>query len=129
MTPTIVCKEGKPYFACGASNGDGEPQTLAQLLVNIIDYGMNIQEAIDAPMRRSYCLPSSLVPFTADPGMLTIDKRISPETARELGGMGWKVTKGKNFCNNPECIIMMDSEKGILRVAVTSNKLGTAIGR
>jgi gamma-glutamyltranspeptidase/glutathione hydrolase len=53
VTPTLVCKDGKPYFAIGASNGDGEPQTLAQCLVNMIDYEMDIQEATNAPMWRS----------------------------------------------------------------------------
>lgn len=50
MTPIIFCRNGKPFLAFGAYNGDGEPQTLVQTLVNIIDYGMDIQEAIDASM-------------------------------------------------------------------------------
>ena len=129
ITPTIVCKDGKPYLAFGASNGDGEPQTLVQTLTNIIDYEMDIQEAIDAPMWRSYCLPASSAPFTANPGELTIDKRILHERIKQLEEMGWKVTIGKEFCNNPDCIIMIDQEQGTSKVAVTSNKANTLIAR
>jgi len=129
LTPTIVCKDGKPYFACSAPTGDGEPQALSQLLVNIIDYGMNIREAIDAPMWRSYCLPASKAPFTANPGVLSVDKRVHPEILKKLEEMNWKVRVGKEFCNNPEFIIMIDQEQGTLKVAVTSNKASTVIAR
>lgn len=129
LTPIIIFKEGKPYFACSAPNGDGEPQTLAQFIVNIIDYNMDIQEALDSPMWRSYCLPASKSPFTANPGGLSIDKRLHPETFKELEEMGWKVTVGKEFCNNPEFIIMIDEKDGTLKGAITSSKTGSIIAR
>lgn len=101
---------------------------LVQILVSIIDYGMDIQQAIDAPILRSSCLPDSSVPFVAKPGELTIDERVLLETIKQLEEMGWKVTLGREFCNNPECLIMIDQEQDILKVAVTSNKANTVIG-
>lgn len=128
-SPTMICKDGKPYLTFGASNGDGEPQTLVQTLVNIIDYKMDIQKAVDAPMWRSYSLPASKTPFTANSGGLSIDKRVHPEIFKKLEEMGWRVTIGKEFCNNPECLIMIDQEQGTLRVVIASNKANTVIAR
>jgi len=126
-SPTIVCKDGKPYLAFGASNGSGECQTSVQTLTNIIDYQMDIQEAINAPMWRSYCLPASKAPFTANPGVLSVDKRILPEILKQLEGLGWKVIVDKEFSHNPDCIIMRDQKKGTLAVGIPTGRNGTMI--
>jgi gamma-glutamyltranspeptidase/glutathione hydrolase len=49
MTPTIVLKDGKPYFAIGSPGGATIINTVLQVIVNVIDYKMNMQQAIDAP--------------------------------------------------------------------------------
>jgi len=122
LTPTIVCKDGKPYLAFSVPTGDGEPQALSQALVNILDYGMDIQEAMDAPMWRSYSLPGSFHPFTSHPGVLAMDERFSPETIRELEKMGWEVKLEERFFNNPECALIKDPEDGTLRVRSSSGR-------
>ena len=128
-SPTIVCKEGKPYLAFGSSNGEGGFQTSVQTIVNIIDHQMDIEEAMNAPMWRFYYLPASKAPFTANPGVLSIDKRLNPETIKELEEMGWKITIGGEFRNNPDCIVIIDQEQSTLKVAATSNKASTMIAR
>ena len=49
MTPTIVLRDGKPWFAVGSPGGSTIINTVLQVVVNVVDYGMNIQQAIDAP--------------------------------------------------------------------------------
>jgi gamma-glutamyltranspeptidase len=49
MSPTIVMKDGRPFLAIGTPGGQGIWQTVPQALMNILDFGMNIQEAIEAP--------------------------------------------------------------------------------
>jgi gamma-glutamyltranspeptidase/glutathione hydrolase len=60
MTPTIVMKDGKVLFAVGSPGGSTIINTVLQIIVNVIDFGMNIQEAIDAPRFHHQWLPDKI---------------------------------------------------------------------
>lgn len=60
MTPTIVMKDGKPYFALGSPGGSTIINTVLQVVSNVIDFGMNIQEAIDAPRFHHQWMPDTI---------------------------------------------------------------------
>ncbi|HEX4463306.1 MAG TPA: gamma-glutamyltransferase, partial [Solirubrobacterales bacterium] len=79
MSPTIVTQGGKPVLVLGTPGGGRISTAVLQTLLNVVDYGMNIQEAVDAPRFHQQWLPSStnLEPFT-----------LSPDTKRILEGMG-----------------------------------------
>ncbi|MFP5303617.1 gamma-glutamyltransferase, partial [Cobetia sp. SIMBA_158] len=49
LNPAMLLKEGKPALIYGTMGGEGQPQTQAALVTRIVDYGMNVQEAIEAP--------------------------------------------------------------------------------
>ena len=49
LTPSLAVKDGKPYLAWGTPGGDAQDQVNLQFLLNVVDFGMDIQEAIDAP--------------------------------------------------------------------------------
>jgi gamma-glutamyltranspeptidase/glutathione hydrolase len=57
MTPTIVVKAGRPFLVAGSPGGRTIPSTVLQVLLNILDFGMNVQEAIDAPRFHHQWLP------------------------------------------------------------------------
>jgi len=125
-SPTIVCKDGKPYLAFGASNGQGEIQTSVQTLINIIDYQMDIQEAMNAPMWRIY-YPNdfSKDTLTTNQVMLSLDERILPKSLTRLKELGWDIVVDKEFANNPDCIIMKDLKKGTLTGGIPFYRSGT----
>ncbi|MFM9438274.1 gamma-glutamyltranspeptidase / glutathione hydrolase [Janthinobacterium sp. CG_23.3] len=79
MSPTIVTKDGKPVLIVGTPGGSRIITAVVHTLLNVIDYGMNIQEAVDAPRFHQQWLPdvTNVEPFG-----------LSPDTAKLLGGMG-----------------------------------------
>ena len=79
MTPTIVSQGGKPVMVLGTPGGSRIITAVLLTLLNVIDYGMNVQEAVDAPRFHQQWLPNptSLEPFA-----------LSPDTRRILEGMG-----------------------------------------
>jgi gamma-glutamyltranspeptidase / glutathione hydrolase len=82
MTPTIVLKEGKPVLVVGTPGGSRIITTVLEILVNVIDHGMSLQEAIDAPRIHHQWLPDTLA---AEPFALSAD------TTKVLGRMGYRV--------------------------------------
>ena len=82
MSPTIVTREGKPVMVLGTPGGSRIITTVLHTLINVIDYGMNVQEAVDAPRFHQQWQPDAtyLEPFA-----------ISPDTRRILEAMGQKL--------------------------------------
>jgi gamma-glutamyltranspeptidase/glutathione hydrolase len=78
MSPTIVLKDGKPFLATGSPGGSRIITTVLQVLLNVIDHGMNIAEATNAPRIHHQWLPDTL----------RVEKGLSPDTLRLLRGMG-----------------------------------------
>jgi gamma-glutamyltranspeptidase/glutathione hydrolase len=82
MTPTLVFKDGKPVFVVGTPGGSRIITTVLEVIVNVIDHGMTLQEAIDAPRIHHQWLPDTVA---AEPFALSAD------TVSSLTGMGYKV--------------------------------------
>lgn len=80
MSPTVVAKDGKPFMVIGSPGGSRIITITLEAIVNVIDHGMNIQEAIDAPRIHHQWLPDTVYvePFG-----------LSPDTERLLAGMGY----------------------------------------
>jgi gamma-glutamyltranspeptidase/glutathione hydrolase len=82
MTPTIVLKDGQPVLVVGAPGGSRIITTVLEIIVNVIDHGMTLQEAVDAPRLHHQWLPDTLA---GEPSAL------SPQTVRSLTHMGYHV--------------------------------------
>jgi gamma-glutamyltranspeptidase / glutathione hydrolase len=82
MTPTLVLKDGKPVLVVGTPGGSRIITTVLEIIVNVIDHGMTLQEAVDAPRIHHQWLPDTIAgePYA-----------FSADTARELTKMGYKV--------------------------------------
>jgi gamma-glutamyltranspeptidase / glutathione hydrolase len=82
MTPTLVLKDGKPVLIVGTPGGSRIITTVLEVIVNVIDHGMSLQEAVDAPRMHHQWLPDTVAgePYA-----------FSADTARALTGMGYKV--------------------------------------
>ncbi len=79
MSPTIVTQDGKPVMVVGTPGGSRITTVVALTIINVVDYGMDIQEAVDAPRFHQQWLPetTNLEPFA-----------LSPDTQRMLEAMG-----------------------------------------
>jgi gamma-glutamyltranspeptidase/glutathione hydrolase len=108
--------------------GDMQPQAQVQILVNIIDFGMNLQEAGDAPRVRHY---GSTPPYVKRPmengGEVWLESGFSPETINQLLRMGHQV-KSHNGGFGGYQAIMRDHKKGVYFGASDPRKDGQAIG-
>jgi len=86
MTPTILLKDGKLFMVVGAPGGSRIITGVMQVILNVVDFGMNAQEAVDFPRFHHQWKPDKL----------ELEKGISPDTAALLRGMGYDVVQGPN---------------------------------
>ena len=86
IIPAFVTKDGKPWLSFGVMGGDMQPQGHVQVLVNLIDFGMNLQEAGDAPRVRHDGSSEPTDEDMRDGGRWCWRRAISPETIKALRG-------------------------------------------
>jgi gamma-glutamyltranspeptidase/glutathione hydrolase len=127
IIPGFVTKDGKPWLSFGVMGGDMQPQGQVQVLCNIIDFGMGLQEAGDAP--RFYHTGSSEPTGTqmADGGVLALESGIGFEVQRELARLGHRI----QFMSGPfggYQAIAYDAGNGAYVGASESRKDGQAAG-
>ena len=84
LTPTVVLKDGKPFLAIGTPGGDSQDQQILLVLLNIIDFGMDVQAAIEAPRVNSLHPQSSFDDHRAQPGVLEVERTLAPQVIEEL---------------------------------------------
>jgi gamma-glutamyltranspeptidase / glutathione hydrolase len=93
MTPTIVLKDGKLFLVLGSPGGPTIITTVAHLLIGMVDYGMDIQEAVNAPRYHNQWLPDEIL----------VEKGFSPDTLHLLENMGHKLHQDTEW-GDAECI-------------------------
>lgn len=91
LTPTLVLKGGVPFMVLSTPGGDNQDQALLQVLLNIIEFDMNPQEAVEAPRFDTQHYVSSFDDHEFVPGSLNIESRVSLKTIKELSSKGHKV--------------------------------------
>ncbi|MDD8012041.1 MAG: gamma-glutamyltransferase [Acidobacteriota bacterium] len=127
IIPGFVTRAGKPVFSFGVMGGDMQPQGHVQILCNIIDFGMNLQEAGDAPRFRHAGSSEPDGSRMADGGTLFLESGIEPEVVRELVRRGHKVGRSASEFGGYQGI-WLDWDRRILIGASESRKDGCAIG-
>lgn len=115
IIPALVLKEGQPYFSFGVMGADMQPQGQVQVLVNHLEYGMNIQEAGEAPRFRHF-----------EDG-LALESGIAKQTKLTLMEMGHKVIAGLDVFGGYQGILI-DPETNMLQGGSDPRKDGCAIG-
>lgn len=128
MTPTIVLKDGKVWFAVGSPGGPTIINTVLQVVVNVIDYGMDIQEAIDVPRFHHQWMPDEL---RYEPFGLNEDTRKEMERRghifpRRAGGTG--ATEETAGVIGDAQGVMIDLKTGMRLGAADSRRGGKAVG-
>jgi len=118
MTPTIVLKDGKLYLVLGSPGGPTIITTVANVLMGVVDYGLNIQESVNAARFHHQWLPDQLV----------LERYgISPDTVSLLEHMGHKTKSDRDFWGDAECIAI-DLKTGERLGASDGRNNGRAVG-
>jgi gamma-glutamyltranspeptidase/glutathione hydrolase len=88
LTPTILLKDSRPYLAIATPGGDSQDQQNLNVLLAHIDFGLRIQEAIEAPRLNSEHMRQSFRDHREQPGVLTIESRVPWDVLEELRRRG-----------------------------------------
>ncbi|MDD3721731.1 MAG: gamma-glutamyltransferase [Lutibacter sp.] len=126
IIPAFVTKEGKPYMSFGVMGGDFQPQGHVQILMNLIDFGMNLQEAGDAPRYEHIGSATVTGELTLGKGEILIESGFNFEEVRKLMDMEHKVGFGGYYGGYQA--IMYDAEREVYFGASESRKDGQAAG-
>jgi gamma-glutamyltranspeptidase/glutathione hydrolase len=114
LQSTLVMKDGQPYAIMGSPGGDDQVMRTMQTLINMIDFGMNIQQAIEAPRWSSRAFPASPFPHTMYPGDLSVEDRIPETTRRALISRGHKLGVAPPWSLGSNAGIVVDGNSGVL---------------
>ncbi|GAA2437945.1 gamma-glutamyltransferase family protein [Actinomadura vinacea] len=91
LSPSLALRDGRPWLAFGTPGGDQQDQWSLNFFLSVVHGGLNLQEAIDAPMFHSVHFPSSFYPRQAQPGVMLIEDRADPAVVAELRRRGHTV--------------------------------------
>jgi gamma-glutamyltranspeptidase/glutathione hydrolase len=119
LTPSLVLKDGKPLMVFGTPGGDQQDQWTLQFFLNHVDFGMDLQAAIDAANFHSEHFPSSFYPREATPGGLVVESRLPEPTQRELEARGHKVHATGPWSNGKVMAVKLDVKNGVISGAVS----------
>ena len=114
MTPTILVRDGKPFLVVGGPGGSKIISSVLQVILNVVDFSMNAQDAVDAPRFHHQWQPD----------VLSIERGFSPDTIRILESLGHKV-ESSNSVARIEAIVI---DKGLLQGGADGRGYGKAEG-
>jgi gamma-glutamyltranspeptidase/glutathione hydrolase len=128
--PAIALKDGKLFMPFGSPGNDIQPQAMTQVLLNIVVFGMEPQEAVEAPRFATYSFPSSSEPHAYHPGRMNIEARFDPSVGEELARLGHKVGpwQAVEWRAGAVCAIRVNDENGLLEGAADPRRPCYALG-
>jgi gamma-glutamyltranspeptidase/glutathione hydrolase len=127
IIPAFITKDGKPFMSFGVMGGSMQPQGHAQIVINMIDFGMNLQEAGDAPRIRHGGSSQPTGEKMNDGGTLHLESGIDYEVIRELTKKGHRIIFDVGGYGGYQAI-MFDEKNGVFYGASESRKDGQAAG-
>lgn len=130
LTPSMAFKDGKPFLSFAVQGGDAQDQFLLQFFLNVFEFGMNVQEAAEAPNFLSFQLHDSFGDHKTEPGRLAINQSIPESDRARLSEMGYSVEVGvygnKERTSGPINAIYFDQENAAMQGG--SSNLGDDYG-
>jgi gamma-glutamyltranspeptidase/glutathione hydrolase len=111
LTPSLALKDGKPFLSFAVQGGDTQDQNMLQFFLNVVEFGLNVQEACEAANIVSYQMESSFGEHVASPGRLTLNEKVPQEVRDNLANMGYKLDYRK-YTSGPINAIYYDWKHG-----------------
>jgi gamma-glutamyltranspeptidase/glutathione hydrolase len=128
LSPTMVTKDGQFYLEMSTPGGDNQDQALLQALLNILDFGMTPQEAVEAPRFQTEHFYSSFADHEFTPGVVRLEGRIPPATAQRLGALGHKVQIAGEWSNGSSPVVIQ-AGNGVLHGGADPRRSRFIFGR
>ena len=128
--PAIAIERGKMKMPFGTPGGDVQTQAMLQVFLNIRLFGMEAQEAVEAPRVASYSFPSSFEPHAYHPGLLKLESRIDKSTGERLARLGHKIDWWPDWTwlAGAVCTIVADEETGVRKGGADPRRPSYACG-
>jgi gamma-glutamyltranspeptidase/glutathione hydrolase len=124
----IVTRDGG-VMPFGTPGGDVQIQAMLQVVLNILQHGMEVQDAIEAPRFASYSFPSSFAPFDYFPGRLAVESRVPEAVRADLAARGHEVKDWpeKTWLAGTVEVILTDPKTGMLAAGADPRRPAYAI--
>lgn len=128
--PAIVLKDRRLFMPFGTPGGDVQCQTMLQVFLNIVEFGMTPQQAVEAPRFATWNFPNSFYPHPYHPGLLSLEGRLSRDIVAVLRNRGHKIKEWAYWDAGAgaACVIVLDPETGVLQGGADPRRMAYAIG-
>jgi gamma-glutamyltranspeptidase/glutathione hydrolase len=127
LTPTLALTNGRPFLCFSVQGGDTQDQNLLQFFLNVVEFGMTVQEACEAANITSYQMRSSFGKHDAEPGRVTLNDEVPTWTRRELQRLGYRIDTARKT-SGPITAIYFDREHGTMWGAASNHGEDHGIG-
>jgi gamma-glutamyltranspeptidase / glutathione hydrolase len=114
LQSTLVMKGGQPLMIMGSPGGDDQIMRTIQTFLNIVDFGMDVQRAIEAPRWSTTSFPASPFPHTMYPGNMSVEARIPEAVRNGLIAKGHKLRVSGGWTMGSNAAILIDPKTGVL---------------
>ena len=114
LQSTLVMKDGQPHMVLGTPGADQQVLLTMQTLLNMIEFGMNVQQAIESPKWLTRAFPASPFPHTMYPGDLSVEARIPEDVRKQLLARGHKLRVTGAWSDGSLAAIVIDPKTGVL---------------
>jgi gamma-glutamyltranspeptidase/glutathione hydrolase len=114
LTPSLAVTRDGRWIAFGTQGGDQQDQWTLQFFLNVADFGMDLQQAIEAPRYSCMHAPSSFYPHDVSPGLVRVESRIDERVRAELAARGHKVETRPPWCDGNVLAVALDAARGQL---------------
>jgi gamma-glutamyltranspeptidase/glutathione hydrolase len=111
LTPSLALKDGRPYLSFAVQGGDSQDQNLLQFFLNVVEFGMTVQQAVEAANFNSYQMRSSFDDHRSEPGRITLNEAIPAWVRDELQRMGYRLDF-QRLTSGPTNAIFFDWKNG-----------------
>jgi gamma-glutamyltranspeptidase/glutathione hydrolase len=117
LSPTLVTREGRPFVTLSTPGGDNQDQALLQLLLNVIDFKMGVQAAVEAPRFQTRHLVSSFDNHAMNRGDLLVDERTAGQAFTDLTNRGHKTGTRSRYASGSAPVMIRINPAGVLEAA------------
>ena len=114
LSPSLAMRADEPYLAFGTPGGDQQDQWTLQFFLNVIDFGMDLQAAIEAPKFSTPHFPATFYPHGSLPGVLRIEDRISNDVRDHLAARGHTIEVRPPWSEGHVLAVQIDTKTGVL---------------
>jgi gamma-glutamyltranspeptidase/glutathione hydrolase len=129
LSPSLALRNGRPWLAFGTPGGDQQDQWALQFFLNVVDFGMDLQEALDAPTVQTTHFPGSFYPHQADPGGARFESRITHDVRDNLAARGHKVGVDGPWSHGQVTVVARESNGVLSGAASPRGRVAYVMGR